>query len=552
MNYLIAQIVVGLPLEGPFDYLIPEHLQGHLKVGERVLCVFARKKIVGIVVGFAQESSLKHLNTLIKILDDQPIFNQTFLNFAKEFALRFGCSTGEALFLSLPKYLRQARLHQVDEKIEASNPIGVSKKELWIKGLGQERWDDVLKKVSIYIQKKQKVLVLVPDVSMMQEAMKALACMAKGGVGVVLRQGSEKQEYEKWNKITTGNALLAVGFISSVMTPIHALGLIVVMDEQSPSYKSERSPFYHAADVALLRAQTQECDLVFVSHVPSVARWVDVQEKKMSLAYQQENIASVRLIDISNFKMKKNQWISPLLSQEIEKVLQKKEKIFFYIQASRGVSDVIKELKERFPKAIVIGFDKENSFLDQQADIIVGTQIIFRERSSFRPCLSVILDVDWELYRQDHQAGFLAFALMRTLQYMSKESVILQTRHPQESSFLLEGTKDINVFYQQQALMLKEAHLPPFGVLVAVVVRSLEAELSLNESKRLYDTMKDIFKQDIDVWEPQADRTPLLRGKFRYVVMISAKDTSIITRVSGVLRAFRAKKNVTITMNVNP
>jgi primosomal protein N' len=55
MNPSIAQVVFGLPVEGPFDYLIPEDLVGRVAPGQRVAVRFAGKKRCGVIVGLSDK-----------------------------------------------------------------------------------------------------------------------------------------------------------------------------------------------------------------------------------------------------------------------------------------------------------------------------------------------------------------------------------------------------------------------------------------------------------------------------------------------------------------
>ncbi len=546
--------MVGLPLEGPFDYLIPEHIDGKVFVGCRVVLVFARKKCVGVVTGLAETSSFKELNAIIKVLDETPVFSEAFITFAKDFGLRFGCSTGEALQMALPVYLRTAHLHRAETVTKKLPVRSLSPKVelLFAHGISR-RWDVILERVRTEIERGGRVLVLVPDAAALEEAFKALAPVAKGGVGVILRQGTPKEEYEKWTRAVCGTSPLALGFISGVMTPMSGLGLIVVIDEESPFYKNEQSPFYQTGEAALLRSRAEKCDVLFVSGAPSIERWADVKSGNIKLTVLPEELAMVRLLDLSNFKMKKDTFLSSVLCQEIERVLADGKKVFLYIQAARGVASVIDEVKKRFPQNIVAGYDKVTATFPEHAHIIVGTQVIFRKRMSFRPGLSVVLDIDWELYKNDHRAAHMAFILVRYLKQMSTKAVVLQTRNPASAALLLHGGNDPEKFYASEMLTRKDAQLPPFGALVAVVVRSGDPLLAASEAARLYDTMVKVFGDTLNVWEPQADRAAIVRGKFRQLVMVQGEGVEFVsTRVCGILRAFRAKKDTVITMNVDP
>jgi len=93
---MIAQIVLDLPIDGPFDYLIPEPLASQVVVGSRVKVSFGPKRHVGFVVGLLAASALPRLKS-IQSSEALPAFNSLDLNFARHFAAYYGCSLGEAL-----------------------------------------------------------------------------------------------------------------------------------------------------------------------------------------------------------------------------------------------------------------------------------------------------------------------------------------------------------------------------------------------------------------------------------------------------------------------
>ena len=122
MNLSIAQVVFGLPVEGPFDYLIPETLAARIAVGQRVSVRFAGKKRAGFVVRLLERSEhAGRLSVLIKILDQEPVFSPSFLKLSEIFAAKFACTSGEALETFLPAYLRKPRLFAKEIKKNSKN-----------------------------------------------------------------------------------------------------------------------------------------------------------------------------------------------------------------------------------------------------------------------------------------------------------------------------------------------------------------------------------------------------------------------------------------------
>ncbi len=550
----IAQVVVGLPVEGPFDYLIPEDLAPRLVPGQRVLVRFAGKKRVGFIVRLLEKTEhAGKLSALIKILDEAPVFSPSLLKLADTFAARFACAPGEALDTFLPAYLRKPRMFKgpvFTPPVSRERPL-----PSLILDRGQtQRWESLLPLISATLSKGQGVLVLVPDTSRCPDVLPKLGPLVASDARVLMTQGTEKEEYARWLAIRSGQARLVVGFISAVFAPVQNLGLIVLIEEESPSFHNDQSPFYHARDIALDRALLENCALVCVSSAPSVELWQMALEKKVALTLLEEKLPPVKFLDLTNFKMKKGTFISLGLRHHIDAALKDGRKILFYIQASRGVSGVAEELKKSFPSARVAGYDKASSALPEGFDLLVATQAVLRYRASLKVSFVVVLDIDWEFHRHDHQASHGAFTLVQHLRQMAGDQVLLQTRQASDPLLHTLASADVAEFYRQELALRKEMGLPPFQTMVTLIVRSADPALACAESKRLYDNLMSVLPQgaDVAVLEPHPDRTAIMRGKFRYCVFVHGKQRDLaVNFVRGVQKVFRSKKDTVVTVRVS-
>ena len=74
-------------------------------------------------------------------------------------------------------------------------------------------------------------------------------CTALPHSGVSI--GERNDEYRRADR---GEAKIVLGTRSAVFAPLHTLGLIIMDEEQELTYKSERTPRYHARDIARYRA----------------------------------------------------------------------------------------------------------------------------------------------------------------------------------------------------------------------------------------------------------------------------------------------------------
>ena len=94
---LFAKVVFGIPVEGPFDYIVPANLSEKIKVGERARVSFRNLELSGYVVKLTRESEIKNLKTIQELIDDSPILGKNMLSLTKELSDYYCCSWGEAI-----------------------------------------------------------------------------------------------------------------------------------------------------------------------------------------------------------------------------------------------------------------------------------------------------------------------------------------------------------------------------------------------------------------------------------------------------------------------
>jgi len=122
---------------------------------------------------------------------------------------------------------------------------------------------------------KQAVL-LVPEIALTTQTVYRLAkrfervCLLHSGLTATQRAAS-------WRQIAAGQIGLVIGTRSAVFAPCKDLGLIVVDEEQEPSYKNIQVPRYHTRDVALKRGQLESVPVIVGSATPSLETWLNAE-----------------------------------------------------------------------------------------------------------------------------------------------------------------------------------------------------------------------------------------------------------------------------------
>lgn len=102
---MIAEVIINSnakDLDKTFDYKVPEEMKDKMKIGNRVLVPFGRRKILeeGFVIGFKEESLYETKE--IKSFGENPFLNEEKIKLAKWIAKRYFCNLSDAIKLMLP------------------------------------------------------------------------------------------------------------------------------------------------------------------------------------------------------------------------------------------------------------------------------------------------------------------------------------------------------------------------------------------------------------------------------------------------------------------
>ena len=98
------------------------------------------------------------------------------------------------------------------------------------------------------------VIVMVPEIALTPQMIKIFSLRYGSKIAVFHSAMSLGQRMDEYNRIKQGKALIAIGTRSAVFAPFAKLGLIIIDEEQEHTYKSEKSPRFHARDLAHFRS----------------------------------------------------------------------------------------------------------------------------------------------------------------------------------------------------------------------------------------------------------------------------------------------------------
>ena len=101
---LYAEVILSLPLDQSFSYIIPESCKKSAKIGSSVLVSLGQRMLTGFIVKFRKRrvSPEFKLKEIAEVLDEEPVFSPSFLSFTRKLCDYYYSSWGELLQASLP------------------------------------------------------------------------------------------------------------------------------------------------------------------------------------------------------------------------------------------------------------------------------------------------------------------------------------------------------------------------------------------------------------------------------------------------------------------
>jgi len=320
-------------LDRPFTYRVPEALAGQVHLGSRVKVPFGgRRRVDGWVVGRATDLPAD-ARDLLRVVSPIPSFGPPELDLLRWVADRYAATVTDTLRLAIPPRVAaveasveagapplepgapplepgdpgdpgtpgvpdpqppeagaparegsrqpggvRGTVHSPSPPLAGSSPAtdplaalvagGLAGAVYWRPLPGEDRGARVIALVEAALARGRGAIVVTPEV------------VAGSAVGDAVRKAfpdaadlasdlSDRRRYRAWAELRRGRRLVVVGGRSSVLAPLDGLGCVVVDDEANFAHKEQRTPRFHAREVALRRAAATRALCVLTGTVPS-------------------------------------------------------------------------------------------------------------------------------------------------------------------------------------------------------------------------------------------------------------------------------------------
>ena len=135
---------------------------------------------------------------------------------------------------------------------------------------------------NVLAQGKQ-ALVMVPEIGLTPQTIARFRERFNAPVEVLHSALNDSERMAAWLKAKSGEAAIVIGTRSSLFTPFKNLGVIVIDEEHDSSYKQQEGWRYHARDLAVWRAHSEQIRIILGSATPALETLLNVRQHKYHL-----------------------------------------------------------------------------------------------------------------------------------------------------------------------------------------------------------------------------------------------------------------------------
>ncbi|MBQ8250896.1 MAG: primosomal protein N' [Alphaproteobacteria bacterium] len=238
------------------------------------------------------------------------------------------------------------------------------------------------------------------------------------------------------------------------------------------------------------------------------------------------------------------------------------------VSCGPGVERIHEEAHQLFPEASLsmvtsdtLNNPKEFEALlekikNNEIDILIGTQILAKGHHFSNLTLVGVIDADMGLSGGDLRAGERTFQLLhqvtgRAGREQKKGTAVLQTYVPDNLVIQSLQKNDKNTFIQEEIATRQILSMPPFGQLAAIILSGKNEQFVVEVGKKIVAAAP--FLEGLDVLGPTPAPLALLRGKFRYRLLIKAtKDIKLQNILNIWLAKVAIHSSVSVRIDINP
>jgi len=271
---------------------------------------------------------------------------------------------------SVKTLLKKGVINEIEEEVYRLNHDSDIKTKYSLTSLQQQAVDTVLSKkdmsttflihgvtgsgkTEVYMEIIERLLIegkesiiLVPEISLTEQIVSRFKNRFTDSIAILHSRLSEGEKYDEWRRIARGEVKIVIGARSAIFAPLKNIGVIVIDEEHTDSYKQDScNPKYHALDVAKERSKYHKCPIVLGSATPTLETYARAKKGVYELIELKERVnkkqlPTIEVVDMNIEVKKKIGNFSKKLITSMEESFSKNEQVLLLLNR-RGYSSFV-------------------------------------------------------------------------------------------------------------------------------------------------------------------------------------------------------------------
>ncbi len=245
-----------------------------------------------------------------------------------------------------------------------------------------------------------------------------------------------------------------------------------------------------------------------------------------------------------------------------------------YISGFKAGTQRMEELvKKRFPSARVLRMDLDttrnkggyekvlSAFANQEADILIGTQMIVKGHDFPNVTLMGILAADLSMYATDYRAAERTFQLLtqaagRAGRGDKPGEVVIQTYNPEHYSIQTAKEQNYEAFYREEIAVRRLLSYPPVSHMVLILFTAEQEKPAKQAAAYLAGWLRKTLPAGFRMIGPASAAIAKVNDIYREVIYIKHKDYGQLVWLKDKIEQFVQEKTdakqISITFDFDP
>ena len=183
---------------------------------------------------------------------------------------------------------------------------------------------------------RRQALVLVPEIALSAQFVDRFRPRFGDTPAVWHSDLTPAQRRDTWRGVADGQIRVVIGARSALFLPFVQLGLIIVDEENDPSFKQEEQVIYQARDMAVARAKHGEFPIALVSATPSLETLVNVESGRyahltLPARFGGATLPEIALVDLRADKLPPRRFISATIIDALKETIAAGEQALLFL-----------------------------------------------------------------------------------------------------------------------------------------------------------------------------------------------------------------------------